>query len=200
MDQNDFNKAIALMVGFLIGAWLAFSPVKAHATVTGYLTCAINPGNGVGCTGANQAYYAVGSVPSTVFFYTVPTGQALVTANFVYRGDAWTGTANLVACTVPLSGTTCSTSDWASTTVTSAFWAGSAPPDPEPSSVVCIPSARTIAPCPAGYAPSVAEPLSTNPSDQYTSAFDALPLQDMIYALGVALCGLFGVAVGVRLT
>lgn len=199
MEQRDFLNTLTLIVGLILGAWLAMAPGAANAA-TGYLTCAINPGNGVGCIGANEAYYAEGQVPTNVFFYTVPTGQALVTANIIYRGDGWTGTANLVACSVPLSGTTCSTSNWASTTVTAGFWQSSPPPDPDSPSVVCTPSYRTIAPCPAGYAPSTAAPVSTDPSDPYTSPFDSLPVQDVLYAIGVALCGLMGVAVGVRLT
>jgi len=63
----------------------------------------------------------------------------------------------------------------------------------------CMPSIRTIAPCPSGFAPTNAIPTGSGGPAPFTSDMDGMPLQDMLYAIGVAICGLMGVAVGLRL-
>lgn len=63
----------------------------------------------------------------------------------------------------------------------------------------CMPSIRTISPCPSGYAPTNAIPAGSGAPSPYTSAYDGLPIQDMIYAVGIAVCALLGVSVGVKL-
>lgn len=63
----------------------------------------------------------------------------------------------------------------------------------------CMPSIRTVSPCPSGYAPTTALPIGSGAATPLSSDFDRLPIQDMIYAVGVAVCALLGVSVGVRL-
>lgn len=63
----------------------------------------------------------------------------------------------------------------------------------------CMPSIRTISPCPSGYAPTNAIPAGGGAPMPFTSAYDGLPIQDMLYAIGIAVCGLLGISVGVRL-
>jgi len=63
----------------------------------------------------------------------------------------------------------------------------------------CLPSIRTIAPCPSGFAPTNAIPVGSGAPAPFTSAMDGMPLQDMLYAIGIAICGLMGVAVGIKL-
>lgn len=63
----------------------------------------------------------------------------------------------------------------------------------------CMPSIRTISPCPSGYAPTNAIPAGSGAPSPFTSAYDGLPIQDMIYAVGIAVCALLGVSVGVKL-
>lgn len=62
----------------------------------------------------------------------------------------------------------------------------------------CVPSIRTVGDCPAGYAPSTAT-VGQN-LDSYTGGFDGMPIQDMLYAIGISVCALLGIATGVRLT
>lgn len=66
--------------------------------------------------------------------------------------------------------------------------------------VSCLPSIRTISPCPSGFAPTNAIPAGSGAPDPYLSKFDTMPLQDMIYAIGVCFCGLIGLGIGVKLT
>lgn len=63
----------------------------------------------------------------------------------------------------------------------------------------CLPSIRTIAPCPSGFAPANAIPLGSKAPDPYVSNYDTLPLQDMLYAIGMIIAGLFGFGIGTRL-
>lgn len=63
----------------------------------------------------------------------------------------------------------------------------------------CLPSIRTIAPCPSGFAPTNAIPIGSGAAAPFVSDFDGLPIQDMIYAVGMAVCGLLGIVCGVRL-
>jgi ABC-type Na+ efflux pump permease subunit len=66
--------------------------------------------------------------------------------------------------------------------------------------IVCVPSLRTVAPCPAGYAPKEISIQSSHTPDIYGTTLDALPLQEMIYALSIGIAGLMGFSVGVRLS
>jgi hypothetical protein len=63
----------------------------------------------------------------------------------------------------------------------------------------CAPSIRTVAPCPSGFAPAAIEPLVSAVADPYLSEFDTMPVQDMLYSIGVCLFGLLGISVGVKL-
>ena len=64
----------------------------------------------------------------------------------------------------------------------------------------CLPSVRTIAPCPSGFAPTNAIPIGSGSPDPYLSKFDSMAVQDLLYALGVALFGVLGLGIGVKLT
>jgi len=64
----------------------------------------------------------------------------------------------------------------------------------------CLPSSRTIAPCPSGFAPANAIPSSTAQPDPYLSNYDTMPVQDILYAIGVALFGVLGIGIGVKLS
>ena len=70
---------------------------------------------------------------------------------------------------------------------------------PTAGTVNCLPSIRTVAPCPSGFAPSNVSVTTTETANPFSSSMDALPIQDMLYAIGVAICGLMGVAVGIKL-
>lgn len=63
----------------------------------------------------------------------------------------------------------------------------------------CIPSVRTVDPCPSGYAPASVTVSSADPGGAYSSAFEKLPIQDILYGLGVTVCGLLGIMVGTKL-
>lgn len=64
----------------------------------------------------------------------------------------------------------------------------------------CMPAIVTVSPCPSGYAPTMAIPTGAITTSSITSEFQSLPIQDMLYALGMAVCGLLGITTGVRLT
>jgi hypothetical protein len=64
----------------------------------------------------------------------------------------------------------------------------------------CVPSIRTISPCPSGFAPAGTSPLHDGPPDPYISEFDTMPVQDMLYSVGMCLFGLLGISVGVKLS
>ncbi len=66
--------------------------------------------------------------------------------------------------------------------------------------ISCIPSGRTIDPCPSGFAPASVTSETWAGTPAYSSVYEKLPLQDMVYAAFVSLCGLLGVGVGVRLS
>lgn len=66
--------------------------------------------------------------------------------------------------------------------------------------VPCVPSARTIDPCPSGYAPSSASGVSSGAVDTYSSPYEKLPIQDLIYAAVITFGGLLGIGVGVKLS
>jgi hypothetical protein len=63
----------------------------------------------------------------------------------------------------------------------------------------CVPSIRTISPCPSGFAPRSVE-AGPGDIDPYESQFDTMPVQDMLYAIGIGLFGVVGIAVGVKLS
>jgi len=64
----------------------------------------------------------------------------------------------------------------------------------------CVPAIRTMSPCPSGFAPSAIDPSVSAAADPYLSEFDTMPIQDMLYSIGMCLFGLFGIGVGVKLT
>lgn len=70
--------------------------------------------------------------------------------------------------------------------------------DPLPS-VVCSPSFKTVSPCPTGYAPKEVTVQTSQQPDAYQTTLDAMPLQEMLYALCIGIAGLLGFSVGVRL-
>ena len=68
------------------------------------------------------------------------------------------------------------------------------PPEPPPTPVaVCVPSSRTILPCPSGFAPT--DPALAEP---YPSFFDQLAIQDIAVALGYVVIFFMGFSVGGR--
>lgn len=70
---------------------------------------------------------------------------------------------------------------------------------PDIPTTVCIPASRTVAPCPSGYAPNEVS-IESGPVNGYSSSFDTMSVQDLIYAVGVCLFGVLGLGVGVKLT
>jgi len=70
---------------------------------------------------------------------------------------------------------------------------------PRSAAVDCVPSVRTVAPCPSGFSPSNVAAAGAMQPDTYSSAMDAMPMQDLLYVLGVAICGLLGIGTGARL-
>ncbi|MCZ2152943.1 MAG: hypothetical protein LC114_03410 [Bryobacterales bacterium] len=77
---------------------------------------------------------------------------------------------------------------------------GSAMPlDVAAETIVCVPSAKTVQPCPGGYAPNQITIESTTSPDSYQSPFESMPAQEMILAVSIVFGGLLGFAVGVKL-
>jgi hypothetical protein len=68
-----------------------------------------------------------------------------------------------------------------------------------PETFVCIPAFRTISPCPSGYAPNNMLSLDSSDVNPYLSEFDSMPVQDILYSIGMCLFGLLGLGVGVKL-
>lgn len=66
-------------------------------------------------------------------------------------------------------------------------------------SVICSPSFKTVSPCPTGYAPKEITVQTSQQPDAYQTTLDAMPLQEMLYALCIGVSGLLGFSVGVRL-
>lgn len=63
----------------------------------------------------------------------------------------------------------------------------------------CVPSTRTVAPCPSGTAPDVVTVTSAASAPEfYPSNFDHMPVQDVLFALGMVLCFVAGIAGGRR--
>lgn len=65
--------------------------------------------------------------------------------------------------------------------------------------VVCSPAFKTVSPCPTGYAPKEITVQTSQQPDAYQTTLDAMPLQEMLYALCIGIAGLLGFSVGVRL-
>jgi hypothetical protein len=65
------------------------------------------------------------------------------------------------------------------------------------SAAACLPSVRTVAPCPSGFAPGTLATGTTGGG--FETALDGMPLQDILYAIGVSICALMGISVGTRL-
>lgn len=62
----------------------------------------------------------------------------------------------------------------------------------------CMPSARTIAPCPSGFAPTNAIPSGSGGPVSYPAIFDAMPVQDVLVAIGYTLLFGLGITFGRR--
>lgn len=65
--------------------------------------------------------------------------------------------------------------------------------------LTCVPSMRTIDPCPSGYAPSVSSYSQSDPTTQYSNPLDGVAIQEILYAIGMAVCAAVGIGVGVKL-
>lgn len=63
----------------------------------------------------------------------------------------------------------------------------------------CLPSIRTISPCPSGYAPSVSSYSQSDPTTHYSNPLDGVAIQEILYAIGMAVCAAVGIGVGVKL-
>lgn len=62
----------------------------------------------------------------------------------------------------------------------------------------CIPSVRTVPPCPGGTAPDVVVVESTSEPERYIGYFDHIPLQDLVVGIALVLTMLLGVMSGRR--
>lgn len=74
-----------------------------------------------------------------------------------------------------------------------------AAPGSRADTIICVPSAKTVQPCPGGYAPSQITVEATQAPDSYQSPFESMPAQEMILAVSIVFGGLLGFAVGVKL-
>jgi hypothetical protein len=63
----------------------------------------------------------------------------------------------------------------------------------------CVPSVRTVTPCPSGYAPAVMVPIDDSQPDPYKSEFDAMSIQDILYSMGICFFAVIGIGVGIKL-
>jgi len=80
-----------------------------------------------------------------------------------------------------------------------ALIAMSVPPGAAAETIVCVPSAKTVQPCPGGYAPNQITIEATTSPDSYQSPLESMPAQEMILAVSIVFGGLLGFAVGVKL-
>lgn len=62
----------------------------------------------------------------------------------------------------------------------------------------CIPSSKTVPPCPSGTAPDAVVVESTDQPEYYTGYFDHIPVQDVIVGVAMILSMLLGVMAGRR--
>lgn len=164
--------------------------VSSCASAAWFYTCIGSPSGSTVCSGANARWVSVGS-------YT-PVGQSIFSSDagcavWGWQPSSFVGTiAYSYQCSVK-------PSDGGGFNCVAAGGVASCTAMTVLSPVSCIPSPRTIDPCPSGYAPSSVNGSSGTVGDSYSSAFEKLPIQDMLYGIGMAICGLLGLGVGTRL-
>jgi len=169
---------LALLWSSWAGAAYSVSGGGKTFTVAGLSCATVGP---AASAALNIAGYTIGSCSSD----PVAIGTNL---NWVYGGGpagAWTITDVRVVCAT---GT-----HWDTSTQTCVD-------DITTAIVSCLPSVRTISPCPSGFAPTNAIPAGSGAPDPYLSKFDSMAVQDLLYAIGVCLFGVLGLGIGVKLT
>lgn len=60
----------------------------------------------------------------------------------------------------------------------------------------CIPSGKTVPPCPSGTAPDTISVTSADAPEYYSGNFDHIPVQDLVVLLLLVVCFLFGIGMG----
>ena len=60
----------------------------------------------------------------------------------------------------------------------------------------CIPSAKTVPPCPSGTAPDTVTVDSADTPEYYAGNFDHIPVQDLMVLFVLVVCFLFGIGMG----
>ncbi len=60
----------------------------------------------------------------------------------------------------------------------------------------CVPSAKTVPPCPSGTAPDSITVTSADPPEYYTGNFDHIPTQDLIVLFALVVSFLLGIGMG----
>lgn len=179
------GRGIVVIRRCLVVVWLLLGSVGAAQAVAVFV-CDTNAGSGIECPSGSYVEY---TTVTNGYWYAIAQGSPLTLANVRYYAvGSDSGSQQLFVCpTGPASQWGCSGMNWQVFFLTASVGA-----------VTCIPAVRSVAPCPSGYAPATAtEEVVT--ADPYGSAFDGMPVQDMIFAVGMCVCGLLGVGVGVRL-
>lgn len=187
--MKTFLRFVFLMLGLILLAGIYQS---AQAS-TYYLLCRAQYADGVQCPVSSYGWQETGVVPPAgTWIVDQPTSSWQGWAFVFYRASSFRGTVTYAAVCLTNPGNGFNCPSWAVPTYQSMLVQDAIP--------TCIPSPRTIDPCPSGYAPGTVSGLSSEVGDAYSSAYEKLPLQDMVYASLVAVCGLLGVAVGTRLS
>lgn len=62
----------------------------------------------------------------------------------------------------------------------------------------CIPSAKTVPPCPSGSAPDAVEVVSMDTPENYAGSFDHIPIQDLQVGVSMVLALIIGIMTGRR--
>lgn len=60
----------------------------------------------------------------------------------------------------------------------------------------CVPSAKTVPPCPAGTAPNSITVNSTAIAERYPAIFDKMATQDILVAVALVICFVLGITAG----
>jgi len=161
---------------------------SSWASAAWYLSCPSSQANATVCITSSWQWHAVGTYPPSGRSYYGNSSGTCPTAGSLYFSNTFAGvvTNSWQCATEPANGSACPVTG-VCTSMTVA------------SPISCVPSGRTIEPCPSGYAPSAVVGNTSTVGDSYSSAFEKLPIQDLLYGIGIALCGLIGVGVGTRL-
>lgn len=178
---------VVLLALLAITFFLSIS--DSHAQVV--QACSVNPGQTV-CSDSPVNWFQSGTVPSAYYVRIIPVGMAISNPNSSWVAKGTTGTYQTVVCTGSWTQTSCSAAAWQTHSIND-FWETPVP------TVVCSPSFKTVSPCPTGYAPKEVSVQTSQQPDAYQTTFDAMPLQEMLYALCIGIAGLLGFSVGVRL-